>query len=58
MFVLHHTSKAIEGNTNPAIGIILFLTIVVFIAILLAIPISSAIERHKQKKKGEKKHGG
>ena len=57
MFVFHQMSKAIEGNTDPAIGIILFLTIVVSIAMLLAIPVSSAIERHKQKKKGEKKRG-
>lgn len=57
MFVLYQTSKAIEGNTDPAIGIILFLTAVVSIAILLAIPVSSAIDRYKQKKKGEKKRG-
>lgn len=35
MFVLTETAKAIEGNTDPRVGMVLFITVVVSIPLLI-----------------------
>lgn len=51
MFVLTQTAKVIDGNTDPAIAIILFATIAATIILVCAILIHAAIQKRKQNRR-------